>query len=326
MILAVTLLRDELSNVRRFVAENLRGGVDHLLVFLDGEQPEVAAWLGDQAQVSVVVCDAAWWGADRLESLNGRQRVAANLALAVCAEVGYVEWLCFVDGDEVAVIDRDVLAAVPPDVAVVRLQPLEAVSQAGGDVLFKRLLDRRGLRRLKRRGLLERANNARYFRGHVSGKVGVRPGARLWFGVHTAVDEAGDKVPAYEHPALRHLHYESPTLPEFVRKWTALAASGPAPGMRDRRAAVLEAFTALAAEPDPALRRAEHERLYVEAAAEDVTGLSAAGVLVGLDEVELVQTPRPLAPGQRARLDEALSRAADAPKRSFLHPRHRDGL
>lgn len=204
---------------------------------------------------------------------------------------------------------------------MVRLAPLESVA-GGNGLLFKRLLTRPELRELKRRGLIGRANNARYFHGHVSGKVGVRPGAPVYLGVHSAENADGEKVAAYEHPDLRHLHYESPSLPEFVRKWTALAVSGPPPGMRDRRALVLEAFVDLAVEPDPQRRDHAARELYEEFVAEDADALDAAGVLEHIDVLALPPTSTPMTEAQRSQLDAAVEEQGQRSKLEFLPGRH----
>lgn len=316
VLVAVTLVRDTLPNVHRFVEGNLRAGIDHLVVVLDGPAADVEAHLEGHPQVTTIVADDRWWGGERVTSLNGRQRVVANLVRAAVAEAGFVDWLFFVDGDEIALVDRQVLADVPADFDAVRLRPLEAV--AGGGDLFKRLLTRPELRRLKRLGLVEKANNARYFHGHVSGKVGVRPAADVRLGVHAAELRDGAKAPAYEHPTLRHLHHESPTLSEFDRKWTALAASGPPPGMRERRAAILQAFIALAAEPDPARREAVVRELYDVHVAEDVAGLEAAGVLERIDVRALPPTSTPLDPRRRTALEAAIHGQEARPRAEFL--------
>lgn len=201
MILAVTLLFDSLPNVQRFVRANLAAGMDHLVIVLDGSVPDVEAYLDSQPRVTMIRADSEWWGGERVDTLNGRQRVAANLVREACADLGVVDWLFFIDGDEVALIDRAILEEVPEDVLAVRMQPFESV--AGGDgVLFKRLLTRPELRKLKRLGLIEKANNATYFHGHVSGKVGVRPSAEVYLGVHAAECNDGTKVAAFEHALL----------------------------------------------------------------------------------------------------------------------------
>jgi hypothetical protein len=321
LIIAVTLLRDALPNVRRFVDANLAAGMDHLVVVLDGASPNVETYLNAQSRVTAIVADLKWWGSERVESLNGRQRVVANLVREACADVGYVDWLFFIDGDEIALPDRAVLAGVPDEFSAVRLWPLESV--AGGEgLLFKRLLTRPELRHLTRLGLIEKANNARYFHGHVSGKVGVRPSAGTYLGVHAAEEEDGAKAPTFEHHALRHLHFESPTFEEFVRKWTALAASGPPPGMRDRRASVLNAFITLESEPDPLVRSQVARELYEGYVVEDVDGLEAAGVLERVDVSTLSEPSTPLTREQCAALEAAINRQSQRPRKEFLPVRH----
>lgn len=273
-------------------------------------------FLAGEPRVSVVVADDDWWGANRLPSLNGRQRVAANLVREACAEVGFVDWLFFIDGDEVALVEKGILGEVPDEFAAVRLRPLESVAD-GGELLFKRLLEPEELRHLKRLGLLHKASNSHYFHGHVSGKVGVRPTAAIRLGVHAAEDVTGMKVATFEHPELRHLHFESLTLEEFVRKWTALAASGPAPGMRPRRAAVLNGFIAMAQEPDPRVRRRNAEDLYRCFVADDAAALQAAGVLERID-LRRREPGVALSQQQRTRLNDAIARHSRRPKTEFL--------
>jgi hypothetical protein len=320
-MIAVTLLKDSLPNVRRFVEANLAAGMDHLVVVLDGPAPKIETYLYAQSRVTTIVADDEWWDGERVESLNGRQRVAANLVREACADVRFVDWLFFIDGDEVALPDREVLAAVSDEFSAVRLWPLESVAGSQG-ALFKRLLTRPELRHLKQLGLIDKANNARYFHGHVSGKVGVRPSCGAYLGVHAAEEHDGSKVPTFEHPALRHLHFESPTFEEFVRKWTALAASGPPPGMRDRRATVLNAFIALGAERDPLMREQVARGLYEEYVSEDVIRLDEAGVLERVDLTTLSGTSTPLRRGQRAALEAAIEQQSRRARVNFLPVRH----
>lgn len=321
MNIVVTLLRDSLPNVRRFVEANLAAGINHLVVVLDAPSEAVEAYLSAHPRTSTVVADDRWWGGRRVESLNGRQRVAANLVRTACAGLDFVDWLFFIDGDEVALADLGVLAGVPDEFTAVRLWPLE--SAAGGQGrLFKRLLTRPELRQLKQNGLIDKANNARYFRGHVSGKVGVRPSRGAYLGVHAAEWPDGTKVEMFEHPALRHLHFDSPTYEEFVRKWTALAASGPPPGMRDRRASVLDAFIALNREPDLLVREQIARDLYETYVAEDVKALEAAGVLELVDLSDLSQPSQPLTEEQCSALEAAIELQSQREKGDFLPLRH----
>lgn len=99
-------------------------------------------FLAGEPRVSVVVADDDWWGANRLPSLNGRQRVAANLVREACAEVGFVDWLFFIDERRGGACGEkdEILGEVPDEFAAVRLRPLESVAD-GGELLFKRLLE-----------------------------------------------------------------------------------------------------------------------------------------------------------------------------------------
>ncbi|NHA00208.1 hypothetical protein G5V59_08920 [Nocardioides sp. W3-2-3] len=143
MIATVSTVKDTLANVQRFVRGNLAGGVDHMVVFLDGPDAEVEAWLADQEHVTCLVADDAWWGGKRPADLNDRQRLHANITKAVLTVVPGVDWLFHVDADEICQIDRAAIASVPASYDAVRLAPLEAVSRKHWDASptwFKRLL------------------------------------------------------------------------------------------------------------------------------------------------------------------------------------------
>lgn len=318
---AITLMRDVLPNARRFVEGNLRHGIDHLVVATDGApEPDVQAFLVAHPHVTLVVADTAWWGDEYADTLNGRQRVAANLVRAACAEIDEIDWLFFLDGDEVALLDRDVLSQVPADNLAVRLWPLESVVQGSGEVgdLFKRLLAKHELRMLRRAGLLERANNARFFHGHVSGKVGIRPRLDVRLGVHAATDDQGNKLETFEDAALRHLHFESPSFDEFVRKWTALASSGPPPGMRDRRAEILQAFLEIQSIDDSTVIEKRLRRLYDDFVVDDTDGFEALGVLERIDVSVPTWPATPMPALVLRELEHQIHRHEQLPKRLFL--------
>lgn len=322
---AVTLIRDALPNVRRFVDGNLGHGLNHLVVVTDGPpDTDVHTFLAQHPQVSLVVTDDAWWGDDYIETLNGRQRVAANLVRVACAETSGIDWLFFIDGDEVALLDNDVMQQIPAEALAVRLWPLESAAQSSSDAghVFKRLLTKNELRSLRRAGLLERANNARFFHGHVSGKVGIRPRLDTRLGVHVAEDDQGNKLEAYEDAALRHLHFESPTFDEFVRKWTALADSGPPPAMRDRRAEVLRTFLEVQNVDDPTVADDRLRSLYDAFVLEDTDALDAFGVLERID-VSVPTWPAIPMPSQvLTELEHQINRHEQLPKRLFLPATH----
>jgi hypothetical protein len=318
--LGATLVKDSAANLRRFVEGNLAHGIDHLLVVHDGPpDPDVRQLLEEASDVTLVVADDVWWRGDRPVTLNARQRAVANLARVLATELGFVDWLFFLDGDEVAVLDRQLLADLPADVPAVRLLPLESVTTTTGEVpsLFKHLLEKPQLRRLHRDGLIAEPRNQAYFRGHVTGKTGLRPSHDVRSWVHAVVTETDEKVPLLEHPGLRHLHFESPSYDEFVRKWTALATSGPPPAVRAARARVLE--TVLAAQDAPAPTREEMLRdLYAEAALDDVEELEARELLVRFDVTRPTSDHVPLTAEQHSALAQALDLVAPLPKQLFL--------
>ena len=130
MLFTVSTIKDSLENVTFFVGANLAAGVDHMVVMLDAPQdagqPEVAAALDEHPHVTCIrTTRRDWWGGDRPANLNTRQRTNANWVRSVLEPLRWAEWLFHVDGDEVACLDRDALAAVPASA--------DAVWLAGGE-------------------------------------------------------------------------------------------------------------------------------------------------------------------------------------------------
>ena len=102
MIFTASTVKDTLPNVRRFVAGNLAGGVDHLFVFLDAPDREVRGFLDEHPHVTCIRTDKSWWGGERPEHLNVRQRINANLAKAVLSTLpGEDHWVFHIDADEI---------------------------------------------------------------------------------------------------------------------------------------------------------------------------------------------------------------------------------
>jgi hypothetical protein len=327
MRFSVTTLKDTPEHVRSFVGRNLRGGIDHLFVFLDDPDdpatPEIRALLDADAHVTTVVCDDTWWRGKRPARLNVRQRINANIAKGVLTAVDEAEWIFHVDADEVARLDPDALARVPASEPNVQLAPLEAVSRDSAtddDTWFKTLLDPPELTLLKVLGVIDQAKNGAYFRGHVEGKTGLRPRSDLWLTLHRAVDENGDVPEPHRDPGLRVLHYESASADEFVRKWTALLQAGPMASFRPAReptAVALQALLARGLEPDEA--RPLLLRIYERTSRDDVETLSALGLLERVDPETSLHSPVDLPDGARERIDRMLGRAAERDKRVF-HP------
>ncbi len=290
-LVVVSTIMDSPEHVRRYVEGNLAGGVDHLVVFLDKprgpQQDAVAAYLDAHPSVTCVRAGQDWWAGARPKELNERQCINANLAKDALAGLGLADaWVVHVDGDEVIRAEAEALAAVPADSGV-RFGVREAVSRHtwdGEPTLFKRELPDHDLRLLHGLGLVAEPTNQSWFRGHLMGKSGVRAGAPAWLTLHKVVGPDGTAWPLHEDDALEVFHYESYSAEEFVRKWTAMVASGPKASYRPDRQPVARTLRALidrGLEPD-ALRR-QLVRFYEREIEEDADSLRDLGVLVETD-------------------------------------------
>jgi len=324
MLFTATTLRDSPDNVRFFVAANLASGVDHMFVFLDAPrepgQQEVADFLGAHDRVTCLRTGKGWWGNDRPAGLNVRQRVNANWARAALEPFAWAEWLFHVDGDEVALLDRDALASVPAETDAVWLPPLEAVSQARPEsrpTLFKRLLDKADLNLLRVLGALDSPSNQAYFHGHVMGKSGIRPASGLGLTLHDAVSPEGVPQDRHRHPALRLLHYDAVSGDEFVRKWSALADAGHT-RYRSSRAPMARALKTVVEKdlPDEVREKYLH-RIYELTTRDDVELLCELGLLEEIDPVQGGQQPRDLPDGAADALAERVEQLRAEPKRPF---------
>ena len=328
MIVAVSTVKDTVGNVEKFVRRNLAGGVDHLIVFLDGDQPDVEASLRGSPFVTCVTTHHDWWHGRRQTELNDRQRTHATLAVRMLSDFAWVDWMFHVDGDEVVLIDRDALSGLAGGVRAVRLAPLEAVAdvRATDDpTLFKPLLDDERLRRLAAAGVIRRPDNRAFFRGHVVGKVGVRPARDVRVAIHSAADAHEVAIPAVEDPAFRVLHYESPDPAQFLRKWSALLASGASVDQESgRRKLARKVRRLLEDDGEVADREARLERLFARHVADDVDALRGLGVLEEHDPDTWSHTPEPLPQADRPRGEEAVDRMRGVPKSSVLPPARRD--
>lgn len=230
MLFTVSTVKESVAGLERFVARNLANGVDHLFLFVDDHDPKVLAALGKHPHVTAIGTDEEWWLGKRPRQLNVRQRINANVAKAVLTAVAEPnDWIFHIDGDEVLLVDRPALAALGPDVPVVRMPPLEAVSRKrwpGNKVThFKKMLAPEELTLLTVLGVIAEPSNGHYFHGHVDGKSGTRPVLDRWITLHTVHDPDQNVV----DPVIgvgRMLHYESWSGAEFVRKWTNIIDSG----------------------------------------------------------------------------------------------------
>jgi hypothetical protein len=337
MLVAATTLMDSADHVRRYVRGNLAGGVDHLVVFLDAPgaegQDEVRAFLEGHDRVTCVRAGRGWWGDRRPAELNERQCTNANVVkelLAVGADAD--DWVVHLDGDEVARVDRRVLGGLPPEVVAAQLQVREVVSQErwnGEPDLFKSLLDDGDLERLHRAGGIPEPSNRAYFHGHLQGKAAVRAGAEAWLTLHRVVDDSGRVVDGHTDARLEVFHLESYSGAEFVRKWTALARSGPRAAYRPGRGELARAVSALVKEdlPDDA-REQQLLELYRRYVHDDVGLLDRLGLLTRVDlAAPVAGEPAGTRPEAVRALEEGLAQLRGVPKERFFHGASiKDGL
>ncbi|HNO39239.1 MAG TPA: glycosyltransferase family 2 protein [Marmoricola sp.] len=293
MIFTVSTVKDSLANVAAFCQRNLGSGADHLFIFLDGPDAEVEAYLAAHPQVTMVVTDSAYWTPSRPQSLNVRQVTNANLAMHALAALPGEHWLFHIDADEVVQIDREQFDQLQAGIRVARLAPLEAISQftwPGEVTHFKRMLARPQINELVSAGIIDQPEpdepaNATYFRGHVQGKVGVRPNLDIRMQLHRAVftTQSGDDevIKPFDAPWLNQLHYESHSGEEFVRKWMAHLGAGEV-RFRARRNRLSDRIRAVMADPglDEAGRREQLRELYHEQIEDDFNSLLQRDLLV----------------------------------------------
>jgi hypothetical protein len=322
MLASVSTVKDTLPNVERFVARNLGRGIDHMVVFLDAEQPEVLAHLTAHPHVTVVeAADQRWWGDGRPDGLNRRQHVNANVVKALLTRGDWAQWVFHIDSDEVVHLDRDRLEQLPPQARIVHLATLELVSRdddTADPTLYKRLLDGDELVLLAALGVLERATNEDYFHGHVGGKSGLRPSLDLYSGIHKPTDAQRETQPGLSEPWLQVLHLESPSKEAFVRKWRNLISSGPRPKVRRARSELVTAIDTVLrlglgdAEVDALLGE-----LYERHVRDDVTTLDRLGFLDRVDPDEQRYAARAVPRADLERLEEGLARVAGQDKDAY---------
>lgn len=322
MIISASTVMDTRENVEKFVRRNLLGGIDHMVVFLDAPLPDVEEMLDAHPDVTPVRAHGEWWRGRPPVALNERQVTNHGLVSRIVAGYPWAEWMFVLDGDEVARIDRSLLDRLDPGVRVLRLTPMEAVSRMRPDAdptLFKRRLTEEELALLTVLGVIEQAKGRSYFRGHISGKPGLRPAHDLTLGVHHTVDATtGDRLEPFTDPGLTVLHYESFSGAEFVRKWTALLGSGGRVSQHKNRAPLAMSIQALLElDLDEPERTAFLEKLYERCALDDVDTLSRLNLLVEVDPDAGERPGPPPRSEDLAQLRALLANAHDVPKRAF---------
>ncbi len=323
MLCTVSTVKDTRSGVLRYVERNLASGADHMFVLLEEDDAGLLDALQAHPHVTVALTDDAYWHGTRPANLNIRQVVNADLVNTLLAFVPTVEWLVHLDSDECLDLDRHRLAEVPEDVRCISLEPLEAISKEhwDGEVdRFKRLLDVPDLSLLAALGVIDVPSNAKYFRGHLQGKLGVRPSLELTVGVHRVKTRTGESREHFTADHLRLLHYESYSGEEFVRKWDAHLSGGHGAGFRAPKTLLRAAVTAVQRNPGlgPVERQEYLRRIYKRLVEDDVELLEHLGLLVTPDPALHAHTPVPFPGPERALVDALFEHLVRAPKAPLM--------
>ena len=216
------------------------------------------------------------------------------------------DWVFHIDGDEALQVDRTALAALPAEVAVVRMPPLEAVSRKkwpGGKVThFKKMLAPEELTLLHVLGVIEEPTNGHYFHGHCDGKSGTRPSLDRWITLHTVHDADQQNVEPGTGVG-RMLHYESWSGEEFVRKWLNILDSGSKVSFRPVREPTAVALRSLVRRDLPkSTVRKYLIRIFESTTEDDFETLRDLDLLEEVDPLAGEHRPERLAPERDAEI------------------------
>lgn len=304
-ILTVSMVSDTLPNVEAWVDRTLATGVDHMLVFLDDDRPDVLEMLRQHPFVTPVHTDDEYWHGDRPVPLPDRQMVNANLSLRALTEVPSAGWLFHIDVDEALSFDREAFLELSPRAA--RFPTLEAVARREWDGMptwLKRRPTREELHALAGLGVIRAPEIDTYFRGHHQGKAGVRPERDIRFRVHSVYELPDEPVELVEPPDMYLLHYASYSVDDFVARWEGFRPDQAA-GRPFRSEHLGTAFHTLWHHPalDAAGRRRMVAELFDRQIADDEATLRDFGLLV--EDPRHRAEPRPL-PGDEVRHLEAV--------------------
>jgi hypothetical protein len=322
-IVTVSTIRDTVPNMHRFLRRNLSSGIDHMIVFLDQDQPELLEVLGSNPRVTVVqTANDDYWLGRRPPKVDDRRKVNANLLNAALTVIPAVRWLVHLDADEAPLFDRASLLA--SDARTVRFPALEAVARhdrPDGDAReFKQRPSEAELLALDLMGVIDDPSLASYFRGHWAGKSAVRPDLGVRISAHVPRDPQGNRLAGTEIlPGAFLLHYESYCLEDFIERWRDFDVEKYSRsnhrGTRKRLGLAAYAIINHASLSDDAKER-YLRRLFDRKVADDVTALRRLGLIIEVPAADL--SPRPLPTAEIEALEALLAALRPVDKRAFL--------
>lgn len=318
-IITVSMVSDTLPNVRRWVDRTLASGVDHMLVFLDEERPDVQQMLEAHPMVTVVRTEDEYWNHDRPTPLPDRQMINANVSLTALVDVPSAGWLFHIDVDEALSFDREEFIEL--DLRAARFPTLEAVAKRtwprNEPRLFKKQPTTEELYALAALGVIDEPELDSYFRGHHLGKTGVRPHLDVRFRVHSVYERPDTVIQQVKPPGMHLLHYASFSVRDFVDRWQGFDPER-ASGRPFRSQHVGTAFHTI--RHHPGVGRFARKRLVAElfdqVIADDIKTLDSFGLLVPSPRRPPV-APRPLSSDDVRRLEAALADLYPADKAPY---------
>lgn len=199
-ITLVSVLREPLPHLLRFITWHRRQGVEAFRLYFDDPADPAIAALAGVADVVCVPCTTEFWeslGMAADERFTKRQCAALTHGYRQVAE----GWVAVCDGDEFFHVEAGglapVLRGIAPDVAAVRLEPAEVIQTdvADGMMRFRTPMPRKAIDRIYgAAGLLVRRNMGLV--GHRQGKSITRAGQEIGaIRQHWAQDVAGNMLP-----------------------------------------------------------------------------------------------------------------------------------
>ncbi|MFP3344082.1 hypothetical protein R0J87_16400 [Halomonas sp. SIMBA_159] len=200
---------------------NFQAGADIIFLFLDSPSIEVESFYCDSENVYLFQAYGDYWKNSRPENLNERQKININLANFILFSHDFDGLLFHLDSDEVLYFECDTEALKHKEYVI--LEPLEVMPSVKKQArksacFFKEKLPKEKINLLCDLGCLKGEDNQSYFNGHTVGKSGIKPNLMCTLGIHHAKYDAEVKPSKIQGAYL--LHYENPSLEEFLSKWS----------------------------------------------------------------------------------------------------------
>jgi len=180
-ITLVSVVREPISLLLRFVAWHRRQGVGQFLLYFDDPDDPAIEVVAGESDVTCIRCTAAFWASVRRtpEDRFVKRQIAALTHGFRQVRSG---WVAVADGDELFHVPdgglRAAVAQVPPDVPVLRVLPAEIVQTEASGLHFRLPVAARVAGRIYGdAAFLVRRNGGLV--GHVQGKSLTRAGTEL---------------------------------------------------------------------------------------------------------------------------------------------------